>query len=61
MYNIIMAVWVLEYMSDITNQKALLYFSSEKKAAAQEWCFLDNNTLSENEELSIKIHKILIM
>ena len=32
MYNIIMAVWVLEYMSDITNQKALLYFSSEKKA-----------------------------
>ena len=56
-----MAVWVLEYMSDITNQKALLYFSSAKKAEAQEWCFLHNNTLSENEELSIKIYKILIM
>ena len=56
-----MAVWVLEYMSDITNKKALLYFSSEKKAEQQEWFFLDNNTLSDNEELSIKVYKILIM
>jgi len=56
-----MGVWVLEYISNITNEKTQLYFSSEKKAEEQEWFFYDHNILSDDEEQTIKIFKILIM